>query len=229
MAHTHDTARKRTEDQKKRDRSIIARGVLQGLSYAAITDEVNAAADDQGYQLSRQQIAYDAKNMLVEWQEERKEFVDQLVERELRKLDLIESECWAAWEKSKNGKRSTKIEGGQITGGRVGGGKLKERSQEDTFGDVRYLEMVFKCIEKRADILGFNAPKKIEANVQMGIGNAYSYMTEEEIEIEIKRLYSADVGSPVPTSPDNIENALKAKFGTNNSGIDPVEEVDENE
>jgi hypothetical protein len=158
--------------------------MVKCASLRDICDQLNQKNEQEGrgYTLSYQQIHYDTKLVYQEWRERRARFVDIRMEMELAKLDKIEAECWAAWERSKEGRRKTIIEGGSMAGNQMTGGSIKERRIENTWGDVRFLEVIQKSMEKRAALLGLNAPVKILA----GIVNGISEMSEDEIDREIK-------------------------------------------
>lgn len=182
-------ATKRTDKQIEEDRTLISKWLLQNVSYREMIKKLaehNKAAGKDYEIKSTGQIAHDVKAILKEWQEERKDIIDLVVDRELKKLDVIEAEMWAAWEKSKGGKRTTKINGGNVTSGAVGGGEIKERSIEDTFGDTRFMDKILSCMDKRKELLGYAAPKKVEFSGSVGVG--MTPMAEEDIQKEKARM-----------------------------------------
>jgi len=181
-------ANKRNEKQKSQDRTMIANWMVQNKTVRKIQELLNEnnLEKGKGYTLSLGQIAADMKKVLQEWQDERKDFIDYVVDRELKKLDIIEAECWEAWDKSKQGKKTTKFSGGQITNTSVSGGKIKERSLEETSGDVKYLDKIFDCMDMRKDLLGYAAAKKVEFSGSIGVG--VTPMSEDEIEKEKARI-----------------------------------------
>jgi len=182
-------ATKRTDKQIAEDRTLIAKWLLQNISYRDMITKLAEHNKEAGkdYEIkSTGQIAHDVKAILREWQDERKDIIDLVVDRELKKLDVIEAEMWAAWEKSKGGKRTTKIDGGSTAGGAVSGGTIKERSIEDTFGDTRFMDKILTCMDKRKELLGYAAPKKVEFSGSVGVG--MTPMAEEDIEKEKARM-----------------------------------------
>lgn len=180
---------KRTPTQREADRSIVAREILMGSSLREIAAMINNM-DDRDYEISFQTIGNDAQAILQEWQDERKAYIDKMMDRELAKLDLIEREMWDAWKKSKEGRKSTKITGSKVTNGRVTGGDVAERKLEETTGDTRYIDKIQWCIEKRLSLLDLDSPKKLDVNLtnNIGVGNAITYMDEVDIDKEIARL-----------------------------------------
>jgi len=174
---------KRSDYQKESDRVFIANLLVKCFVIREIARQLNEKnkIEGRGYTLSFQQVHSDIKLIYAEWKEQKMEFIDSKMEHETAKLDKIESECWEAWERSKEGKRKTVIEGGEIVAGQMSGGSLKEREIETTFGDTKFLDIIQKCMDRRAALLGLNAPMKILA----GLENSISGMTREEIEKEI--------------------------------------------
>lgn len=179
---------KRTEAQKEEDRALISSFLVQKMSVRGIADEINRvnAGEGKGYTLSKSQVHYDIKLILEEWRDERKEFIDLVVDRELRTLDRVECEAWASWNRSKERKVSTKIEGGTISDGIILSGDVKEQKIEDSHGDTRYMNIILACMDRRKELLGYAAPKKIEFSGSVGVG--VTPMNEEDINRERERI-----------------------------------------
>lgn len=182
------TRNKRTDKQMEDDKNFIAKQLLMSKTTRETLRLLNEENErkNKGYTLSLAMIVYDYKKVLNEWRDERKEYIDLIVDRELKKLDVIEAECWQAWEKSKEGKKITKLAGGTLSGGQVQGGSIKERSMEETNGDTKYLDKVFDCMDRRKELLGYGAAKKIEFSGSVGVG--VSPMQEDDIAKERKRI-----------------------------------------
>lgn len=154
----------RTKQQKERDRSFIATLYVKNFSLQDMADKLAEFVQDEGddYRLTPQQVWYDCKQILIEWKRTRLSDIDDFINIELKKLDRIENELWIAWDKSKGGKRKTKIDGGTLQGGAVTGGSLKERILEETNGDPRFLDQIMQVMDRRAKLLGYNAPLKVQ-------------------------------------------------------------------
>jgi hypothetical protein len=105
--------------------------------------------------VDRSTVSRDLKVLNARWKEAAVRDLDAAKGQELERLDLLESEYWQAWEKSKQAHEVATTE--QTTGG--AGERVKEalRSEEQT-GDPRYLAGVERCIEQRCKLLGLNAP-----------------------------------------------------------------------
>ncbi|MEE4659019.1 MAG: hypothetical protein V2J89_01040 [Halieaceae bacterium] len=154
--------KKRTVKERERDLAFIARHYLRGYSQNEIAVELGKAT---GTQVTRQQICYDLKKLQEQWREEQLEAIDELKARELAKLDHMEAEAWAAWERSKEQAEKTKK--GRRTGGR-NAGEYAEVQVEERIGDPRYMDLVLKCVEKRTKLLGLDAPIKVAETDEEG-------------------------------------------------------------
>jgi hypothetical protein len=107
--------------------------------------------------VNRSTISRDLKALNIRWKESGIRDLDAAKGQELERIDLLEREAWAAWEKSKNGHETTTTE--QTTTPQGERNKAAIR-REDQPGDPRYLETIRWCINKRCEILGLNAPQR---------------------------------------------------------------------
>jgi hypothetical protein len=180
---------KRGPGQMESDKLFIAGLLVKSVTIREITRRLNEHNTERGYSLSHVQVYKDIKSIYQEWKEAKNDLIDTKMDLELAKLDKMEDECWDAWERSKEGKRKTVIEGGQMIGSQLSGGTIKEREIETTFGDTKFLDIIQRCMEKRAALLGLNAPTKILAGVVNGIGS----MTREDIEREITETWKTKI------------------------------------
>lgn len=94
--------------------------------------------------------------------------LDEAKSRELARLDELEATAWDAWQRSKTDKRSISRTTKDVP---VRGGDddtdyaqqvEKRYTRDQRTGNVLYLEMVMKCIERRCKILGLDAPERSE-------------------------------------------------------------------
>ena len=99
-------------------------------------------------------VSTDLKAIQKQWRESAIRDFDVLRERELKKLDRLEREAWAAWERSQKPAQSAVINVG-------GGGQKTQKRVAEQVGDPRYLEQVQKCIAARRALLGLDAPTRI--------------------------------------------------------------------
>lgn len=183
------TANKRSEQEKENDRVLIASLFLQNYTMKGIADKVNEKnlQAGLGYTLSFQQIHADIKIIMDGWREERMTYIDERISIEIAKLDRIEAECWAAWEASKIGKLKTRVDGGTVVDGRAIGGSVIDRTIETAVGDVRFLDRIQSCIDKRVELLGMSMPKKIDVTGEISTRGA-SELSDDEIRDEIRKL-----------------------------------------
>lgn len=154
---------KRTVEQREADKAFCAELFVKGYTYRQIADRLNEANRDNGleYTVTYKTVFNDINAILADWKKQQFTDINKYMQLELKKLDKIEVELWAAWENSKGSKRKTKIKGGSINDSIASGGELAERSLETTNGDPRYLDLLLKVQERRAKLLGYNAPVKV--------------------------------------------------------------------
>lgn len=158
------TGGKRTVEQREADKTYCADLFVKGYTYRDIAKKLNEYNRSKGldYEVTYKTVFMDINQVLIDWKKERLDEIDNYIQLELKKLDKMEVELWGAWDKSKSGKRKTKIVGGSIKEGAVSGGELDSRQLEDTNGDPRYLDLLLKIQERRAKLLGYNAPVKLD-------------------------------------------------------------------
>lgn len=155
---------KRTEEQRDYDVAFCSNLFLRGYSYREIVAALNAdlAKRETGYTISLAMVYYDLQHLLIEWKREQLENIDEYILQELKKLDQIEKELWKAWEKSVGGK--TRVKTSPKKGDRS---KRKEEvdsevTLETSAGNPRYLQLILEVQQRRAKMLGFDKPLKVE-------------------------------------------------------------------
>lgn len=150
---------KRTVTQQERDRRQIARLYLQGMYQADIADKLG---------LSQPTVSRDIQVLIDEWRIERVYDINEAKARELAKVDNLELEYWEAWHRSQeNAEKEIKKAKGITKGGKAANQEIQKVSEGQT-GDPRFLAGVQWCINKRCEILGVDAPKKIEGGGENG-------------------------------------------------------------
>ena len=164
IANKRASGGKRTVEQREADKRFCAELFVKGYTYRQMADKLNEYNHENGleYTLTYKSVFMDIQQVLAEWKKERFKDIDNYMQLELKKLDKIEVELWQAWENSKGSKRKTKIKNGTINNGIATGGELAERTLETTDGDPRYLDLLLKVQERRAKLLGYNAPVKVD-------------------------------------------------------------------
>ena len=154
---------KRTSVQREADIHFCIQLYLKGYTIRDIHERLmrNLSERGMGYEISCQQVFNDIKAEMIEWKKENMMLVNEYIELEVRKLDKMEIELWEAWERSKSGKRKSEIKGGNIYNGNVSGGQISKRTLETGDGDPRYLDMILKLFDRKAKLLGYNAPLNV--------------------------------------------------------------------
>ena len=140
---------KRSKAQKIKDREQIAALKLRGRTLQQIADAVG---------ISVMTVRRELKALMGEWQVSAAEDIAAVKARELQKLDALEEEAWREWERSKEDwiKKSSK----------KGGAKSEPETKVETggqCGDPRYLQALLGIQDRRARLLGIDAPSKITA------------------------------------------------------------------
>lgn len=161
---------KRSEEQRIYDIRFCADLFLRGYSYREIADALNRdlSARGVGYTISFQMVYYDLQQCLIEWKRERLDTIDEYVTQELRKLDKMEVELWEAWERSKTGKTREKNRQNAKPRKVLEDGDnpeyygYEETTTETSAGNPRFLDLLLNVQQRRAKMLGFDAPIKIE-------------------------------------------------------------------
>lgn len=147
--------------EKSRQEQAVNGLYLKGMPQAVIAEQLGISQTTVSRCLKR--VAdYCRKIYSAEFKE--------ILNRELQKLDHLELEAWKGWEKScKDAARQT------VKAVRSGTEAIpveKTLVTEGQSGDPRFLQIVNDCISKRCDLLGVEAPKKIDL-VKPVIPNVY--------------------------------------------------------
>ena len=161
---------KRSEEQRIYDIRFCADLFLRGYSYREIADALNRdlSARGMGYTITFQMVYYDLQQCLIEWKRERLDTIDDYVTQELRKLDKMEVELWEAWERSKTGKLREKNRQNAKPRKVLEDGDnpeyygYEETTTETSAGNPRFLDLLLNVQQRRAKMLGFDAPIKVE-------------------------------------------------------------------
>ena len=124
-----------------RRREQVADLYLQDTTQVAIAERL---------QVAQSTICSDLKAIHALWQQSGIRNFDLAREIELKKLDRIEREAWAAWERSQKPAQSAKFRGEATPSG-------GEKTIRNQYGDPRFLEQVNRCIANRRAILGLDA------------------------------------------------------------------------
>ena len=149
---TNNAATKRVEIEDRRTRvaAVYLRG---GKTHTEIGVMLG---------VSRATIARDLFAQKEEWRQSREHDIDLAITIELKRLELIESQAWEAWEQSKGvaekSRSSRKVQAGVETA-------YKQVETANQCGDPRFLNIILACVEKRCQLLGLNKPVKVDVEM----------------------------------------------------------------
>lgn len=106
----------------------------------------------RAFEVDQSTISRDLKVIQAEWLAQAVLARGEWTARELARIDEVERAAWAAWAKSQ--------ENAEVLRARMRGDQAEtEKISRGQAGDPRFLELVLKCVSKRCELLGLNAPK----------------------------------------------------------------------
>lgn len=156
---------RRTPEQRENDLVFCTDLFLRGYSYRQIADLLNQRNAKMGLDYAivpPMRVYKDLKQILINWKREHEENIDLYITKELSKLDKIEAELWDAWERSKKRIVSKIRQSG-----------LKTERSETFAGNPRYLDLVLSVQQRRAKLLGLDAPVKVDLpNVNVSVDSS---------------------------------------------------------
>lgn len=156
---------RRTPEQRENDLVFCTDLFLRGYSYRQISDLLNQRNAKMGLDYAivpPMRVYKDLKQLLINWKREHEENIDLYMTKELSKLDKIEAELWDAWERSKKRIVSKIRQSG-----------LKTERSETFAGNPRYLDLVLSVQQRRAKLLGLDAPVKVDLpNVNVSVDSS---------------------------------------------------------
>lgn len=115
---------------------------VQGWSQAEIAAHLEVAQST---------ICADIQLVRRQWEQSSLHNFDALRAREAQKLEFIERESWAAWERSKKPAQSA-----IVTDAGTGTGPQTRKSLKHQIGDPRFLDQINKCVAQRRALLGLD-------------------------------------------------------------------------
>lgn len=156
---------RRTPEQRENDLVFCTDLFLRGYSYRQIADLLNQRNAKMGLDYAivpPMRVYKDLKQLLINWKREHEENIDLYITKELSKLDKIEAELWDAWERSKKRIVSKIRQSG-----------LKTERSETFAGNPHYLDLVLSVQQRRAKLLGLDAPVKVDLpNVNVSVDSS---------------------------------------------------------
>ena len=126
---------------------------MQRKTLRQISEIVSPEFRPDGPIYSDQAIRKHILKIRQEWRTSRVDNYEAKIDLELSRIDLLEASALAAWERSK-GKYVTVTEKDSESGKEV------TRKIETLAGDPRFLDQALKCVNKRCELLGLDAPKR---------------------------------------------------------------------
>jgi len=168
-------APKRTQEQILSDRAMIAHlSMRERLTIRQIAARLG---------MTHQMVHYDLKAIRRQWQERTQETLDETIAEEIARLDALELELWAAWERS-IGKRTETIkevqeEGVRIPspdgGERIMGTRRRTRARElisEGVGNVAFIRELHKISQDRRVLLGMEEKQQ---NVKIMVEREHAF------------------------------------------------------
>lgn len=165
--------RKLTQDERNKRIHDVGQLYLQGKTQQQIAELLGCA---------QSQISYDLKILRRYWRMSAIRNFDEVKERELARIDRLESEAWDAFNLSKQMYEKSfteQINDGSAKAGEAASGGKKLRAQitkETRTGDTSFLQTIQWCIGKRSEILGLNAPTKQEVTSDLNVRSTSKVM-----------------------------------------------------
>ena len=148
---------KRNPSQRDHDIRTAARMSLEGYTQTSIGDSLG---------VSQQQVSVDLSKARHEWKESTLVAVDELIKRELEKLQQCEDELWKGW---------------RIT-------------LEDGKPNPRHVFGILACVRQRCEILGLNSPLQHEIGALESLGEAFRQALQKTEEQATKMSENAQNG-----------------------------------
>lgn len=133
------TRARKTEIQQRRKQ--VAELYVQGWTQCAIAEKLN---------VTQACICIDLQKLMKEWRESRIRDFDTARELEIQKLDRLEREAWAAWERSQKPSQSAEFKDDATN-------TPSKKRVKNQNGDPRFLIVVHQCIASRRALLGLDA------------------------------------------------------------------------
>lgn len=205
-----DILSRRTDEERERDRVLIARMYVRGKSQHEMMQALNENYSDR--RITSRSIYEDLNSIRQAWLNSTLVDFNEAKAKELARLDEAEREAWSAWERSKD--KHIRLEY-EVSDDQVPFSvdkiaqvqrKKKHKVIEATVGDIRYLEMVERMIKMRCEIFGLFEAKKIQIDwrteaLQSGLdANTIDAIREKTVNIfeEILKQAGKDSGAIKP-------------------------------
>lgn len=143
-------------NQRQSHLLVVAQMMTEGYGTNAIAVATNRSPG---------QITYDKKKVVEKWQKEAVDLITFQKAVALRQTESILNESIIAWKNSQETRTTTQRKARQSGQGStpVQESMVKE---EECHGDPRYLSVAMDAIRTKANLIGLNAPKEVDATVE---------------------------------------------------------------
>lgn len=139
----------------------------------------------RAFEVDQATISTDLKAIQQEWLAQAVLDRGEWTARELARIDEVERNAWTAWSRSQ--------EDAQVLRAKMRGQQSEtEKVSKGQAGDPRYLEIVLKCVAKRCELLGLDAPKTSGDGKQTILGFVIETVDERGNVVSV----------PAPTAPE---------------------------
>lgn len=158
-----------------RRREQVADLYLRGMTQTSIAEQLG---------ITQSTVCTDLKRIREAWLESAVRDFDLAREKELQKLDRIEREAWAAWERSQKPQQSAKFREGSNA-------ERGEKTVRNQYGDPRFLDQVQKCIASRRAMLGLDKQTPVIQNnvaIQLSVTEREQHIAAILSEVEARGL-----------------------------------------
>lgn len=165
-------ANKRTDDQIRHDRNFAMELRQRGKDYWTYERIAEKLEEVTGRRISSRQVGYDLQKLREQWLEEDLENYSLYIKEELSRLEAYENELWDAWRSSKADVTKERVEKAmRRVQEEEEGMDLDEQfklvinkvvtTTENSVGDARFLELIYKAQQERRKLLGLYAPARL--------------------------------------------------------------------
>jgi hypothetical protein len=149
-------------------RSSVAELYLKGWTQVTIAQHLG---------VRQPTISNDLAVLHREWRESAVRDFDAIREAQLQKLEHLEREAWAAYDRSAGTRQRKRMVARD-------GVKISEIEQWEEAGDPRYMKIVQDCIAKRCELLDIQAPMRM--NLRVSRDTKVDELSDEDLEAIIR-------------------------------------------
>jgi hypothetical protein len=110
--------------------------------------------------VNKSQISRDFKHIRQQWRETYIDDLNAAKQEELARVAEIEHKAWLAWDRSCQDAETMEVTGTSQAG--KGKPEKVRKVTRDQAGDPRFLAIILDCVKQRCEILGLQAPKKLD-------------------------------------------------------------------